>query len=376
MPNKKLILFILASLMYFSCTEKYYPEIDEDVSVLVVDGKITDETGPCEVRLFRTVNFTDSFPVKPERDALIILHDDLGETEILNEAEPGIYKSSFTTIKGQIGRTYWIEIQTLSGDKYESTPELMHAAFEITSLYGDELEVITDDYSNEKAVGIYFDAKNNENTGDYLRWEYRESYEWHTPFDIDTKVTENPQTVCFPVNDYPLINLYDASDIENKEVNHLLTSTILQHEVKLEHKYLLDMRLYSVSQENYIFWKNMKAIHQSNGNLYDILPANIKGNISTCEGDCEVLGYFEASSVRTKKGLFSKNDYSVEFNDFPKECETFIYITNPDGSPPDLTRYYIVKEIIRPRLTLYLARLRHCYECNQKYPINKPSFWP
>ncbi|MGZ2370997.1 DUF4249 domain-containing protein [Ancylomarina sp. YFZ004] len=372
---KKFITISLLCTIFFSCTEKFYPEIDGDVSILVVDGKITDEIEPCEVRLFRTVSFADSFPLKPERNALVILHDDLNKTEILSETEPGIYKSSFTTIKGKVGRSYWIEIQTLSGDKYESTPELMLPPFEITSLYGDEMEVITDD-NTEEAVGIYFDAKNNENIGSYLRWEYQESYEWHTPFEVDTKFTENPQTVCYPVNDFPIINLYDASDIENREVNHLLTSTILKHEVKLKHKYLLDMRLYSVSQENFIFWKNMKAIHQTNGNLYDILPANIKGNISTCEGDCEVLGYFEVSSVRTKKGIFSKDDYSVKFSDFPKECETFIYITVPDNSPPDLTRYFIERVIIRPRLTVYEARFRHCYECNQKYPTKKPSFWP
>jgi len=373
MNIKKIISISLFCTILFSCTEKYYPEIDGDVSVLVVDGKITDEIGPCEVRLFRTVSFTDDFSLKPEKDAVVILHDDLDRTEILNETKPGIYKSSYSTIKGEVGRYYWIEIQTLTGEKYESTPELMHSPFEITSLYGDELEVVTNENS-EAAVGIYFDAKTSENTGSYLRWEYRESYEWHTPFDVNTKVTENPQTVCYPVNDFPLINLYDATNIENKEVNHLLTSTILQHEVKLKHKYLLDMRLYSVSQENYIFWKNMKAIHQTNGNLYDILPANIKGNISTCEGDCEVLGYFEVSSVRTKKGMFFKNDYSVEFSDFPKECETFNYTPSPDNSPPDLTRYFIVKKT--PGSYFLLARYRHCYECNSKYPSNKPTFWP
>jgi hypothetical protein len=370
----KYIAIILLYMSFYSCTEKYYPVVDGDISILVVDGKITDEIGPCEVRLFRTVSFTDSFPLKPERDAIIILHDDLNRSEILNETEPGIYKSSYTTIKGEVGRTYWIEVQTLSGEKYESTPELMYPPFEITSLYGEELEAIVSGNSKEAGVGIYFNAKNDENTGAHLRWEYRESYEWHTPFDVNVKITENPQNVCFPVNDYPLINLYDASVHETKEVNHLLTSTILQHEVKLEHQYLLDMRLYSVTQENFIFWKNMKAIHQTNGNLYDILPANIKGNISTCEGDCEVLGYFEASSVRTKKGIFSKNDYSIEFSDFPKECETFMYITVPDGAPPDLTRYFIEEIIIRPRMVLYVAR--HCYECNQKYPTKKPSFWP
>ncbi|MGZ2370998.1 DUF4249 domain-containing protein [Ancylomarina sp. YFZ004] len=372
MSNIKPILFILFSLILFSCTEKFYPEIDENVDILVVDGKITDDGTPCEVRLFKTVSFTDDFSIKPEKDAIVILNDNLGNKEILTEYEAGVYRSSSNEITGTLGVNYWIEIQTLSGEKYESTPEVIHSPFEITSIYGDELEAIISDNSKEDGVGIYFDANNNENSESYLRWEYRESYEWHTPFDLETKVTDNPQKVCYPVNDYPLINLYDASDHETKEVNHLLTSTILEHEVKLEHQYLIDINLYSVSQENYIFWKNMKSIHQTNGNLYDILPANIKGNISCCNNTNKVLGIFEASSVRRKRAFFSKNNFTVDFTDFPEECETFIIV----GVTPDPMKYQIVKIIPRENTTAYEVRRRHCYECNVKYPTKKPSFWP
>jgi len=370
----KPILFLFFILILFSCTEKFYPEIDENISILVVDGKITDDTGPCEVRLFRTVKFTDDFPFKPEIGAMVVLYDDLGESEVLMEVEPGIYQSSYSTIKGKIGRTYWIEIQTISGETYESRPELMHSAFEISSLYGEETEVITDVNSKEKAVGIYFDTKNDENSGAYLRWEYKESYEWHSPFTVVEKYYDNAATICYPVNEYPLINIYDASDLAIKEVNHLLTSEILQHEVKLEHEYLLDMRLYSTTQENYEFWKNMKAIHQSNGNLYDVLPANIRGNISSCGDNCEVLGYFEASSVRKKQKIFSKTDFSLEFSDFDKECEKFIL--RIEGPPPPLSKYYIIDSYFENMADVYILRWRYCYECNEKYPVDKPSFWP
>jgi hypothetical protein len=368
----KFFLILLSSLILISCTETFYPKIDKNVEILVVDGKITDNGTPCEVRLFRTVSFTDDFSIKPEKYAIVILYDDLGNNEVLSESEEGVYHCASNIIRGTVGVSYWIEIQTLSGEKYESTPELMHSPFEISSIYGDELEAIVSDNSKKAGVGIYFDAKNDENTESYLRWEYRESYEWHTPFDIETKFTENPQNVCFPVADFPLINVYDASDFATKDIKHLLTSTILEHEVKLEHQYLIDINLYSVSQENYIFWKNMKAIHQANGSLYDILPANIKGNINCCNNSNKVLGFFEASSERRKRAFFSRNDFTVDFTDFPEECETFIIV----GVTPDPMKYQIVKIIPRQNTTAFEVRRRHCYECNVKYPIKKPSFWP
>jgi len=368
------ILFLCMTL--FSCTEKYYPEIDEDTSVLVVDGRITDEIGSCEVRLFRTVKFTDDFSLKPERDAIVILHDDLGQNEILTEFDAGIYRSSSNKINGTIGNSYWIEIQTAAGDKYESSPEKMNSPFEISSIYGDEKTFITDDNSKKNGVGIYFDATNQDDQASYLRWEYQESYEWHSPYTIVEKYYDNAATICYPVNEYPLINIFDASSLVIKEVNHLLTSKILQHELKLEHEYLLDMRLYSITQENHEFWENTKAIHKSNGNLYDILPANIRGNISSCKDNCEVLGYFEASSVRKIKRFFTKNEFSLEFSDFDKDCEKFMKRLDLITPPPPANIFEIIDSYQENKEMVYIVRWRYCYECNAKYPTKKPSFWP
>ncbi|RXQ92999.1 DUF4249 domain-containing protein [Ancylomarina salipaludis] len=376
MTTLRLIIILSLLISSFSCTEEFYPEIDDNASILVVDGKITNELGSCEVRLFRTVKFIEDFSLKPERDAIVILHNDKGETEVLKESEPGIYHNSTNLIQGEIGQTYWIEIQTLNGENYESIPELMHSPFDISSIYGEELEVIKEDGSKENAVGIFFDAKNPDNTSKYLRWEYRESYEWHSPFKVQTKLSDTPTEICYPTNDFNLINVFDLSDFTIKETNHLLTSKILQHEIKLEHQYLLDMSLYSITQGNYEFWENMKAIHQSNGNLYDVLPANIKGNISSCSDNCEVLGYFEASSVQTKNKLFSKNEFTVDFSDFPEECKKITIRVKDPKNRPDPTKFYILEEYVVGVTLIFIVRRVHCYECNLKYPIKKPSFWP
>ena len=370
----KLIYFITLILLTYSCTETFYPKVDENISVLVVDGKITNEISSCEVRLFRTVKFTDEFSLKPEIDAMVFLHNDQGETEVLSELEPGVYKSTSNLIQGKVGHSYWIEIQTISNEKYESTPELMPSAFEIKSLYGEEVEVIKEDGSKEKGIGIYFDAINQNNKENYLRWEYRESYEYRSPYTVVKKYYDNAASTCYPLNEFPLINIYNATDLSIKDVKHLPVSTILQHEVKLEHEYLLDMDLYSISPENYQFWKKMKAIHQSNGNLYDVIPANIQGNITACENNCEVLGYFEASSVRKKQQFFSKSEFSLELSDFDQECEKFIL--RIEGPPPPLSKYYIIDSYFENMATVYILRWRYCYECNEKYPINKPKFWP
>lgn len=367
------IKFLYVSVLLLvlnSCTEKYFPEIDQEVSTLIVDGKITNGIGTCEVRLFRPVKFTDKFELKPEKDATIILHDNHNRSEILIEHEPGVYRNSSLIIEGEAGSSYWVEIQTLSGDKYESSPELMPSAFEISPLYGEEIEVITKDGSKKEGVRIFFNAKNEDNTSSYIRWEYQESYEWHSPFRNVRPHTVNPSRICYPVINLNQINVFDGSKLGIKNIKHLPTSTVYNNEVKFLHNHLTDIKAYAISKQTYLFWENMKNLHQSNGSLYDVIPANIKGNIETCSDNCQVLGNFEASSVRKKQGMFNSTNFSMEFAIFPDECEVFVAIFIDIPPDPDIFH------ILRHTGAEYTLRFLECYECNVVYPVNKPSFWP
>ncbi len=371
----KYIAIILLYTSLYSCTEKFYPEVEEDVSILVVDGKITNESNSCEVRLFRTVNYTDSYELEPESSALIVLYSNNGLREVLQEINPGIYRS-LNDVQAVTGSNYWIEIETILGEKYESSPEQLNPPIEISSIYGEEVENIIEDQQSNQAVKFYLNTKQTaEDAGNYLRWEYRESYEWHSPFKSSGTSSSDPPQICYPVNSFNHINVFDASNFKIKEVNHLPISTVFNNEVKLLHEYLVDLKLYSTSRQNYIFWKNIKSIHQSNGSLYDVIPANIIGNVSACSDTCQVLGYFEVSSVRTSQKSFNQNEFDMEFADFPEECEEFT-MTLEDGIQPDRTKYYIIAQTVQSDAIQYTVRLIECYECNLKYPTNKPSFWP
>jgi len=366
----KLLYVPVLLLVLNSCTEKYFPEIDEEVSTLIIDGKITNGIGSCEVRLFRPVKFTDKFDLKPEKDATIILHDNHNRNEILIEHEPGVYRNSSLIIEGEVGSSYWIEIQTLSGDKYESRPELMPAAYEISPLYGEEIEDITSSTSKKTGIRIFFNAKTKDKFSSYIRWEYQESYEWHSPFRNTKPHTANPSRICYPVINLNQINVFDASKLTNKEINHLHSSTVYNNEVKFLFNHLTDIKVYAITKQTYLFWENMKNLHQSNGSLYDVIPANIKGNIETCSDNCQVLGNFEASSVRNRQGIFNSTDFSMEFPVFPDECEEFEVVF--EEIPPDPDVYHI----LRNNGPVYTLQFLECYECNVVYPVNKPSFWP
>lgn len=373
---KSLFCYALALLfLCASCTEQFYPRIDSNTSILVVDGKITNETGPYEVRLFRTVNFDKNYDLQPERSAMITLYDDIGNIAILQEVEAGIYRTTDNTILGEIGRTYWIEIETQTGEMYESIPEKMPSTIDIESIYGEEEDITINTSEKKKGAKFYFDAKGVDENANYMRWEYKESYEWRSPEILNNEqITENPSKICYPVRIFPQVNTYDASNLNPKIISRLETSVILNNEVKLQYNYLIDITLHSISQHSFAFWEQIRATNQANGVLYDILPANIDGNINNCPDDCQAIGYFEVSSVSRKQRFFNEENFSLKFANYPEECETFEMRMEDDS--PNPTKFHVLSSRRDGRATIYVVRRNECYECNVIYPPNKPSFWP
>ncbi len=377
MPSLKYLFYwiVVLAIISVSCTEKFHPKIDSELSILIVDGKITNEIGPYEIRLYRTVDLIGIDTLNPETGAIIILNDDLGNRELFEEVKPGIYQTVNQEIKGEVGQSYWVDIETKTGENYESTPEKMPPPYDIQNLYGKEEVNIISATEKQNVVNFYFDAKANNPNANYIRWEYRESYEWRAPEYLNTeKFTENPSKICFPVTNFFLINIYDASNFDTKFISKQLTATINTDEVKLLYEYLLDVTLYSTTQENFNFWQNIKSVNFSEGALYDVLAANIKGNLQACNDGCQAIGYFQATSVNKFQNFFSDDDFSLEFSTYPKECERIEM--RMDIGIPDPKKFHIISQKpVEGRATLFIVRRKECYECNVVHPVTKPSFW-
>ena len=367
-----LVVFLCLFLILFSCTERYHPAIDGNFSALVVDGKITNEDGPYEIKLFQTlsldsVKITDS--IVPEINASIQIFNDSGESDFFSEIYPGVYRNQSLDFKGEVGQSYWIKIRTADGVEYESVPELMKPPMEIINMYGQEsVHVISND-SEIDAVKFYFDAKDETNQTSYLRWEALESWEWHSPFYL--AFTNNPSRVCFPTDVIDNINVYDASQLKEKEILKLPITFSTKEEQKLNYEYYIRIFVRSISKQNYLFWNHIKKISQSSGSLFDAIPGNIEGNVFSCDGGRSVVGYFEVSSISVKGTSFSESMYGVEFDDFPPECVELHSVNNP----PDPAIYYVLRIVQMGPDIHYYFRRKKCYDCNVEYSPTKPSFW-
>jgi hypothetical protein len=364
--HSKFINLILIILLYISCREPYNPKIDEGQNALVVEGLVTDDSIPYEVKLSIAETFNNSNGYTPVHSARVSVYDNMGNTYYFRESG-NEYITDSNEFVGMPGRTYTLYIETQDGNVYESTPQLMPAN-DFTDSASAELESketlvrnYSGDYtvSNVQGVTLLTDIKYRSDTLPRLRFspsiisEYtwfntyhpewpafflQDFYSrtpaffcWSTsvPRDLISLTGEEYSTslnliqkhsVCFIPTYYtyatmefdtlfPSITIYPRS-LPPVTFEILPPDTILN--AKIENRVIIVKR-YSLNQEAYQFYKNVNSLLTAEGKIFDPVPRQFKGNI-LCKNDPQrkVLGFFEASSVKTNYYAIKPGSDSVQ----------------------------------------------------------------
>ncbi|MCY1636752.1 DUF4249 domain-containing protein, partial [Marinifilum sp. D737] len=319
--------------------------------------------------LFRSVEINSHDSLLFETGAQIITHCDDGTSVLLFETAPGKYINTNPSFTGEVNKSYWIEITTKNGNVFESNPEIMLSPISISKIYGEVDKVIIDKDEIKNAVKFYFDLQNPLNDTNFLLWEYNASWEWHTIVNIPK--SENPAYTCYPKEHSNKVFIYDASNLEVKSLSHLPVTSIAEDDVKLNYEYYLQIEAYTISKDCYKFWSNIKKVSQSNGSLFDVIPSNVEGNIHCCNGNEQVLGYFQVSSHTKNSNSFKSENYDINFSLEPIECRT-LQMTSFAYDP---LKYHIVTVEVFPEVVIYHVKPNFCYDCSLKYSRTKPSFW-
>ena len=262
-----LMLLLFSILLYASCEDVVDLEVPDGDIQLVVDGWLTNEPGEKQVLLSTTANYFDNQEPPRVNGALVVLHDESGALDTLNETEVGVYSTSYV---GQIGTIYHITIQTKDGAMYQSNPELLRAVPEIAAIYAT--------FKEESAFedeGYYISIDTNEplGVGDHYRWKQFVNDEYlNEPFDLlyasDEFVDGNP-IIGFEVSDEPL-ELGDHYRIQQL----------------------------SISEQAFEFFAQLQTQTAFVGSLFDSPPAALNGNIRSLDDPSKkALGYFGVSAV-------------------------------------------------------------------------------
>jgi hypothetical protein len=339
--KKVIALYILSASLLISCSEPYFPDIQADQKVLVVNGLVTNEKAPYHIGLSYAAVFDSTANGLPLTSAQVTVTDDHGNNYLFQESAAGDYVSNPSQFTGIPGFSYTLHIITQDGSEYESDPQLLPE--------GDQPETIYAEYNYKETVSnvngevtlshgasILADIENNTDTLPRFRF-------------ASNMVTQYFYTIC-PIFE-PCYSFYCWKTEEaNPDINltggdySINSASIAKHEVCFIddnasiyalrygmgpqepdmsvkplpttvyqffpiYKKLLYLSRYGLNSAAGNYYRSMDKQLKSDGKLFDPIAVQIIGNINcTSDPGNKAFGFFEASSLSTSA-------FAIDFRD-------------------------------------------------------------
>jgi hypothetical protein len=303
-----------------SCIDPFDYNPEQTERLLVVDGQFTPQRSDHFVRINLTPLFGRSSG-QPVKQAVVSLVDGKGEKVFYSETdEPGLYRLPEVLAKGEVGETYYLEIQRINGSVYRSTPQVMPDRVEMDSVYWE---------LDGKIIRIYADTGLPEGGEPvFLKWEFEEDYSFPEiicdPFgSVSTCYIKKKEPVRFLA--LRTNNENDLQRFERVKVHSELGVAETPEEWRGRHYYSVYQQ--SINEDAYDYWRKTNDAANPSGTIFDVIPGTISGNIFNVDDPDEtVVGFFELASVDTARtfilpGNLKENDFY-----FPPFCpDVFTY---------------------------------------------------
>lgn len=312
MRNK---LFLGLMIVIFGCTEAIEFDTDGVGRQIFIYGSINNTDLPQRVEVRSTTSLINRS--NPVDGAVVLLKNNIGGTGTYRQIIPGLYQLNPSTISIFPGLNYWIEVTLLNGTTYQSFPETMPLSvasdsltfnFERQTRLSAEGVEIEDNFINISASTEL--VQNNDPI--YLRWNVTETF---VMFPTDFPDPFNSLPAPFYVTQQPdpqRINLFNGEGFRGDRLSQRILAN-KEIDFTFLAKHFFTVSVASTTREAYDFWNQIDIVSNSAGSIFDIPPAKVVGNIFNVENRSEeVLGYFEANTVSTKRFKLFIDD--IEFS--------------------------------------------------------------
>jgi hypothetical protein len=384
MHQIKNISFLFLLLMLFSCIKEYDPVIEGDVeNKYVISGRITDTEGwqDVEVSLSAPIG---SPAVKPLRGCSGWIDDDKGNSWMLDEWEPGKYRTWMRQIDLLPGTSYRVRIDIPGGENLESGFDKMPTGPSMDSVYYAIEDIPTTDPDLPMRVMQFYIDLNAEG-GSYSRfykWEVVETWEFHSAhaaeYFYDGKVNEikppdSSTYVCWTTGLVKNVFTVSTQSLAQNVYKKYPLQRIDGNTSRLSILYSILVRQLALSEPAYNYWEQLRINSNDQGGLYEKQPLAIKGNLVNRSNPAkDVLGYFYATTLQSKR-YFYKDVPGIELG-FYNYCSE-----EPLGKfgwkeifPWEYPVYFYFNEVGALRLLN-----RECIDCQLRGgTLTKPDFWP
>jgi hypothetical protein len=260
MKNSSSIL-IIAILLFTSCEKKVDLTYKGNQSRIIIEGNITNETGPYFVKITKSIGLTATEKYPSIDDAIVTISDNTGNNETLAPLGNGMYRTA--TLTGIEGRTYTLTVKA-EGQTYTAQSTMPQ-------------QVVFDSIKVEKLT-ITGEVEFN-----------------IIPVYKDPIAKGNNYRFLLSVND----KLINQHFIQNDEVKNGFVNTfrleINDDDLELKSGDVVDIKMQCVDKSVALFYTTL-ALMADSGPGGGTTPNNPPNNMSN-----GALGVFSAHTVATKR---------------------------------------------------------------------------
>ncbi len=319
----RLALYLLISLWFTGCLERYYPGADDVFTgTLVINAHLSNMAGNQTIQISRSDGLL--YPeFIPEESCMVEVEREDGAVVSFSELAPGYYTGDFPSSFMNYGKRYMLRVVSSDGSLYLSEYSELHPPTEIDSIYYElETYPTTDPEVNIEGIRFYMDFLINPDFSEFMRWELIETYEFHNPdypgfiYSYDRVLKPLPDSLsdrqCWITGHVNSIYTLDAANMSEEKYSYMPLHFVSNETQRLSYGYSLLVRQHSLDAPAFRYWDELKKNANTQSGLYDRLPSITPGNIWNVEDPEErILGFFGVSGVSEKR-LFVKDVQGVE----------------------------------------------------------------
>jgi len=374
----KIIIFtiILISIMLQACVEPFEPDIDKYENILVIDGLITNNPGPYQVKVTRSYPYNKNHPEMVENAIIKIIDNRENEyplNKVLNKL--GTYETD-SNFQAQVGTGYKLQVITPDNNIYECDFETINNPVEIDTIYYSlQYKFNVEEETNIIGAQLYLDTHDPNNNTRYYAWEYEETWKFGVRYHWAGHVD---RYYCYRSFKPKELLLGTSDNLINDEIRRFPLTFIGANTPKLKIKYSILVKQYSLSQKAYQYFNYLKSVNESGGSLFDKTPTSVYGNMYNINNPNEpVLGLFQVSGVSKKRIFIEKSDFDEYFyveSGFGWCKDEYSLIGDSLKTDSLLKRAFI---IIDTSFTgdIHFTRDSACFDCTKNGTNIVPDFW-
>jgi hypothetical protein len=323
---KKSVLFIIIVLaLGNSCVEKIGFSSSIADSQLVVDGQISDKSGPYTIKLSRTINALDFTTTRAVSASKVVISDNLGNSETLTEVYAGTFQTNPNGIRGVMEREYVLRVETRDGNIYESSPEKITPAGSVDSIYYEFEKYQPLSGSPRYQFRVFINSTGESLGNNLYRWKFTGTYKVETHPELRTqsagqgRIPDPPPCsgytksleqigpceccVCWVnlINTTPKVSNHKL--VSGEKFNNIEVGLVPVEYWTFFEKVQIEVEQISLSVSAFNFWKTVSDQKEGSSSLFQPSIGKAVSNISLKSGKGEVQGLFSAHSS-SKKIIF------------------------------------------------------------------------